>query len=292
MNWLPKQKMVGVLFCFLVVGSTILVATAEVKKKTVTPVTKKPVAQSMVSFETALTKYQVKKTQNFFPALTKRELKIEEALGTETDCRFLDQPLAEVMAFFAEKHAIPIIILGIDLGEEGLTVDEPVDFDVKNLTLHDALELILNPIGLTYIVENGVVKITTTFKASEKLTSRVYPVGDLCRTVEDYLTLESALRNADLGDWRERKTGCASEKTQSQPQKPGASHPAGGGFFNIPDGNFKGEESVAPLLYEDGDGGTITIVPQSHALVITQTYHAHKAIVDLLTQIREAGVQE
>ena len=33
MNWLPKQKMVGVLFCFLVVGSTILVATAEVKKK-------------------------------------------------------------------------------------------------------------------------------------------------------------------------------------------------------------------------------------------------------------------
>ncbi|MCA9005933.1 MAG: STN domain-containing protein [Planctomycetaceae bacterium] len=292
MNWLLKQKMVAVLFCFLAVGSTVLVATAEVKKKTVAPVTKNPVAQSMVSFETALSKYQVKKTQNFFPALTKRELKIEEALGEETDCEFADQPLLEIMAFFSAKHAIPIIIMSNDLGEEGLTVDEPVNLHIKEVTLHDALELILQPIGLTYIVENGVVKITTTFKASEKLTSRVYPVGDLCRTVEDYVTLESALRNADLGDWRARKTGCASEKTQYQSQKSNGPSPAGGGFFNIPDGKFKGGESVAPLLYEDGDGGTITIVPHSNALVITQTYHAHKAIVDLLTQIREAGVQE
>ncbi|MCA9019765.1 MAG: STN domain-containing protein [Planctomycetaceae bacterium] len=292
MNWLLKQKMVAVLFCFLAVGSTVLVATAEVKKKTVAPVTKNPVAQSMVSFETALSKYQVKKTQNFFPALTKRELKIEEALGEETDCEFADQPLLEIMAFFSAKHAIPIIIMSNDLGEEGLTVDEPVNLHIKEVTLHDALELILQPIGLTYIVENGVVKITTTFKASEKLTSRVYPVGDLCRTVEDYVTLESALRNADLGDWRARKTGCASEKTQNQSQKSNGPSPAGGGFFNIPDGKFKGGESVAPLLYEDGDGGTITIVPHSNALVITQTYHAHKAIVDLLTQIREAGVQE
>ena len=294
MSWLLKKKIVAAILCFLAIGSSMLVATAEVKKKTVAPAAEKPVAQNMIaSKEGALPQQQKKKTQQiFFPALTKRELKIQEALTEETDCDFPDLPLSEIMALFSERHGIPILISGNDLGEEGLTPDEPVNLHVNSIMLSDALDLILEPIGLTYLVEHGVMKITTSMKASEKLTSRVYPVGDFCRTVEDYLTLESVLRNADLGDWRARKTGCASEKTNDQPQQTGGQAPAGGGFFNIPDGNFKGGESVDPLLYEDGHGGTITIVQQSRALVITQTYHAHNAIVALLTQIREARASE
>lgn len=295
MSWLLKKKIVAALLCVLAVGSSMLVATAEVKKKTVASEAEKPVAQNMIAFkEAALSQQQQKKKtqQIFYPALTKRELKIQEALAEETDCDFPDLPLSEIMALFSERHGIPILISGNDLGEEGLTPDEPVNLHVKSITLSDALDLILEPMGLTYLVEHGVLKITTSMKASDKLTSRVYPVGDLCRTVEDYLTLESALRNADLGDWRARKTGCASEKITDQPQQSGGQAPAGGGFFNIPDGNFKGGESVDPLLYEDGHGGTITIVQQSRALVITQTYHAHNAIVDLLTQIREARASE
>lgn len=293
MSWLLKQKMVAAILCFLAVSSSMLVATAEVKKKTVASDAEKPVAQQMIVFKEAAPQQQKKKTeQRFFPALTKRELKIQEALDEETDCDFPDLPLSEVVQIFSEKHGIPILISANDLGEEGLTVDEPVNFHVKKITLQDALDLILEPIGLTYLVEHGVMKITTSMKASEKFISRVYPVGDLCRTVEDYLTLESALRNADLGDWRARKSICAPEKTADQPQQASPNFPAGGGFFSIPGGNFKGGESVEPLLYEDGVGGTITMVQQSRALVITQTYHAHIAIVDLLTQIREARASE
>ncbi|WP_417391313.1 hypothetical protein [Gimesia sp.] len=293
MSWIRNQNMFAVMLCCLAVGCSMLVATAEEKKKSTISDTKKPAAGTLIAFDEAVSQTQQKKSQQrFLPALTQRELKIQKALEEETDCDFSDEPLSEVMALFSERHGIPILVSGNDLGEEGLTLDEPVKLNVKQIALQDALSLILEPIGLTYLVEHGVLKITTGIHASDKLTSRVYPVGDLCRTVEDYLTLESALRNADLGDWRPRKTGCLSEKSKGQSQQAGSPAPAGGGFFNIPDGKFKGGESIDPLLYEEGVGGTITIVQQSHALVITQTYHAHNAIVDLLTQIREARTSE
>lgn len=293
MSWLRKQNVCAAILVCLAVGCGVMAVNAEVKKNTAIPAAEKSPAQETATIETATSQQQVKKTrQRSFPALTKRELKIQEALGEETDCTFFDQPLSEVMDFFSETHDIPILIFGNDLGEEGLTVEEPVNISIEKIALRDTLELILEPIGLTYIVEHGVVKITTSIKASEKLTSRVYPVGDLCRTVEDYLTLESALRNADFGEWRSRKSVCAPEQTAAQTQQAASHGPAGGGFFSIPGGNFKGGESIDPLLYENGAGGTITMVQQSKALVITQTYHAHNAIVDLLTQIREAKATE
>ncbi|HAH44281.1 MAG TPA: hypothetical protein DCM07_05380, partial [Planctomycetaceae bacterium] len=40
--------------------------------------------------------------------------------------------------------------------------------------------------------------------------------------------------------------------------------------------------------YTNEPGGTMSVVQQSHSLVISQTYHAHNAIVELLTQLRQA----
>ena len=41
------------------------------------------------------------------------------------------------------------------------------------------LKIILEPYGLTYVIEDDVMKITTQAYADEKLSTRVYPVGDL-----------------------------------------------------------------------------------------------------------------
>ena len=41
------------------------------------------------------------------------------------------------------------------------------------------LRIILEPLGLTYVIEDEVMKITTSLAAEEKLSVRVYPVGDL-----------------------------------------------------------------------------------------------------------------
>jgi hypothetical protein len=41
------------------------------------------------------------------------------------------------------------------------------------------LKLMLEKYQLTYVIDNEVMKITTSVAAGEKLFTRVYPVGDL-----------------------------------------------------------------------------------------------------------------
>lgn len=228
--------------------------------------------------------------QTFFPVLTKQEQKIQAALNAEIECDFPEIPLSEVITTFADQHGLTILVLSNDLGEEGLTPDEPVSISLHSISLKNALDLILEPIGLTYVVDRDVVQITTKYKAEEMLKTRVYPVGDLCRNPEEYQALESAIINASLGEWRSR----IPSSKPSQPVQAGGGlggglggGTGGSGFFQVVNGAGFGSQ-----VYEEGTGGTISMVPQSRSLVISQTYHSHNAIVDLLTQLRQARAEK
>lgn len=111
------------------------------------------------------------------------EQRIFEELQKETEANFPDIPLSEVMTYFSELHNITILINSNDLGEDGLTVDEPVNVSLSGIKLKSALNIILKPIGLTYVIEDEVMKITTTAKAEEIYSTRVYPVADLVISV-------------------------------------------------------------------------------------------------------------
>lgn len=238
MSGILKKKVVLATMLCLVVGWAAIVVNGEEKAKTKVKVShaKKPAAQGAIGSAKLAKSMQSRKLQQvFFPALTKRELKIQEALNAQTECHFADLPLSEVLTKLSERDELTFLVRDNDLGEEGLTVDEPVNFSVKGIALKDALDLILKPMGLTYVVDRGVVLITTNMKADEMYHTRVYPVGDFGNTPDVYLELISMIENVEL----------ASE-------------------------------------------GAISPVSSSKALVIRQTYHAHNAIVELLTQLRQA----
>lgn len=107
------------------------------------------------------------------------EQRIFEELQKETEANFPDIPLSEVMTYFSELHNITILIDSVALGDDGLTVDEPVNVSLSGIKLKSALNIILKPIGLTYVIEDEVMKITTNAKAEEIYSTRVYPVADL-----------------------------------------------------------------------------------------------------------------
>src|SRR6185369_12394382 len=65
------------------------------------------------------------------------------------------------------------------LTDEGVALDQPITLKLAGVTLRSVLKLLLEPVQLTYVIEDEVMKITTSAKAGEKLTTRVYPVGDL-----------------------------------------------------------------------------------------------------------------
>jgi hypothetical protein len=58
-------------------------------------------------------------------------------------------------------------------------LDTPVTLKLAGVSLRSVLKLLLEPSQLTWLIEDEVMKITTATKASDRLSVRVYPVGDL-----------------------------------------------------------------------------------------------------------------
>lgn len=110
---------------------------------------------------------------------TTAERRITAALDDQTTINFADTPLTDVVDYLSRTHEIPIILDVVAIEEAGLLVDEPVNLVLAGITLQSALKIMLAEFELTYVIEDEVMKITTVEVAAEKLSTRVYPVGDL-----------------------------------------------------------------------------------------------------------------
>ncbi len=107
------------------------------------------------------------------------EEKIRRAYDKPTNVEWQDLALEDCITFLAEFHGINIILDKTKLTEEGVALDQPITLKLQGVSLRSVLKLLLEPVQLTYIIENEVMKITSTASAADKLSTRVYPVGDL-----------------------------------------------------------------------------------------------------------------
>ena len=107
------------------------------------------------------------------------EKRIQQALKDSTEVAFTDMALKDALDYLEDLHRIEIIIDEVALTDEGIVKDQPVNLVLSGITLRSALRLLLEPLGLTYVIEDEVMKITTQTKADEKMSTRVYPVADL-----------------------------------------------------------------------------------------------------------------
>ena len=105
------------------------------------------------------------------------ERKIYRALKESSEISFNATPLSNVIKFFRETYNIPIVIDDKALEEENITADEPVTLELPNISFRSSLKLILEPLQLTYVIEDEVMRITS--KKTSANVVRVYPVGDL-----------------------------------------------------------------------------------------------------------------
>ncbi|MDZ4685500.1 MAG: hypothetical protein SH850_10590 [Planctomycetaceae bacterium] len=107
------------------------------------------------------------------------EQRIEAALGERTELAFADTALTDAIDFLKDYHQISIYIDEAALQDEGVDPSTPINLELSGITLRSALRLLLGAQGLTYVIEDEVMKITTQTKADEVMTTRVYPVADL-----------------------------------------------------------------------------------------------------------------
>lgn len=128
---------------------------------------------------------------------------IEQALGVRGKWNYTDSPLDETLKQVGQRFNINIWIDKKSLTAEGGNLDQPVTLVLPDASLATGLQLILEPLQLTYVIEDEVLKITTQVRADEKMSTRVYPVRDLVVTVDgdDYETLMTAIHEQTSGKW-------------------------------------------------------------------------------------------
>src|SRR6185369_560588 len=99
-----------------------------------------------------------------------REASIRAALDQVTDFKYTEKPLSGVFDDLKQRHGIEIQLDLRALDDANIPRDTPVTKSIKGVTLRSALNLWLDDLDLTYVVQNGVLMITTKTEA-EKLQS-------------------------------------------------------------------------------------------------------------------------
>ena len=108
-----------------------------------------------------------------------------------------EMTLAAYADWVAEVSGLSVWLDRTTLSDEGVAFDQQVLVTgIRSMSLESQLKHVLGPLQLTHVFENGVLKITTSTKAGEKLTNRLYPVSDLILSTST--TDHSLLVDADL----------------------------------------------------------------------------------------------
>ncbi len=201
------------------------------------------------------------------------EERIAKALDKKITLKFDKTPLSEVARQIATHAGINLVIDSLGLSDEGVTPDEKITIDVKDVTLSSALQLILKPLRLAFLIQDEVLKITSETRVQGPLEVRTYAVADLVVPIPERREL--------------RPAGEAGETQASQTRKPntGQCRKGRGDGRGEPDGPHR--DHVDPDSWaEKGGGGIIRFYETTLSLVIRQTPKVHEEIRDLLEQLR------
>ena len=120
-----------------------------------------------------------KPVAELLPPLSEAEQIIRDVLSKQTELRFEEVPLRNVVAQLQDEYGIQVQLDLAGLGGEGIDADTSIDVDVKGVSLGAALRLMLRQRNMSYVVRDDVLQITTQDEADNWLVTRIYPVGDI-----------------------------------------------------------------------------------------------------------------
>lgn len=132
----------------------------------------------------------------------KEHARLREALDVLTKVEFIDTPLQDVAEFLSSFAEVPVVLEEAELKEEGIAIDEPINFDLEGQSLETTLGLILRPLDAEAILRDGTILITTqTVAEYDDLSTVIYNVKDIADSKIAMDQLEDAIRVATPGPW-------------------------------------------------------------------------------------------
>ncbi len=115
------------------------------------------------------------------------DLEIEQKLTTPVSLKFKQAPLNTVLDYLAKVTQVNMYVDPQGLQAEGVTPDAPVTIDLsRDIQLKSALTLILEPLHLSYVIKDEVLKITSEDKRHGQVYTMSYQVADLVIPIPNF----------------------------------------------------------------------------------------------------------
>ena len=114
--------------------------------------------------------------------LTEKEKEIVKSLNAKMTIELEGKTFQNVVDYLTEKTKLPIVVDGRALGDLNITYDAPVNVKLKGVSTRTVLKRFLADLGLTYVMKDETILVTTPARAKEMLTTRTYSIIDLIPT--------------------------------------------------------------------------------------------------------------
>ncbi len=268
-----------------------------------------------------------KGTKDRIQRRSERELEIERRLKTPVMLRYEDTPLSEVVNGLSELAGVNIHLDPRGLTQEGINSDTTVTLNLnKEIALASALNLILAPLHLSYVIKDDVLMITSEQLRDGEIFAVTYNVSDLVIPIPNFVPnnniglqglINDSLSAAGyaqggvggagptvLVSGREGQNASgANDQVLAQQFNAGPATgmspgtvPVGVGPGGMGGGALADFDSLIDLIvstvstetWAENGGGEAEIrpFPTNLSLVISQTQAVHEEIADLLEQLR------
>jgi general secretion pathway protein D len=124
---------------------------------------------------------------------TEREVEIEKRLRTPVWLHYKEAPLSQVIEDLGKLAQIPTYLDPRGLTEEGVDSSTPVTINLSSeISLKSALDLILKPVHLSYVVKSEVLMITSEQMRDGEVVKKVYSVADLVTPIPNFVPNQRA----------------------------------------------------------------------------------------------------
>ena len=139
---------------------------------------------------------------------TPAEYEIEMKLNKPIPIEINQTPLDRAIDYLREVTDLPISVDTASITAEGINLSTPITEKLQRpVATRHVLTIVLEKAGLSYVVENDVVKVTTTKKAKGRLFTKVFSVADLVTPIPnfalpDYANLEKMIQANPLNSGR------------------------------------------------------------------------------------------
>lgn len=117
------------------------------------------------------------------------EAAILRALDMPFTARFDKKPLPEVLAAVSRTGGFSVNVDGHALENAGINSVVPLSGSFDQASLRSALDLMLRPVDLAWVVKDETLLITTREHADAVMRTVVYPVADLVGRHQDFGSL-------------------------------------------------------------------------------------------------------